>query len=132
MSFKKGHTLNRGRPAHNKMTREKFWSKVDKSGGPDACWPWLGGTNNSGYGSVGYEGEVYCAHRLAAFFDGLVLSPRQPPKKGDGHVLHDCDNRPCCNTSHFKIGTYRQNQLDCFARGRRVTTREQFRVRLAG
>lgn len=23
---------------------ERFWSKVDTSGGPDACWEWQGGT----------------------------------------------------------------------------------------
>lgn len=117
----------KGCPAHNRMTREKFWSKVDMSGGPDACWPWLGATNSTGYGSVGYEGSVYCSHRLAAFFEGLVASPRQPSRKDDGHVLHECDNRICCNKHHFKIGTYRQNLLDCFARGRRITTLEQFR-----
>lgn len=31
---------------------ERFWPKVDKSGGPDACWPWLGGINGDGYGFI--------------------------------------------------------------------------------
>lgn len=29
----------------------RFWSRVDKSGGPDACWPWTAGCfQPSGYG----------------------------------------------------------------------------------
>src|SRR5438874_974236 len=30
--------------------KDGFWSKVDKSGGPDACWPWTGCINAWGYG----------------------------------------------------------------------------------
>lgn len=29
---------------------ERFWAKVDRSGGPDACWPWLGFVRPNGYG----------------------------------------------------------------------------------
>ena len=27
----------------NMKQEERFWPKVDKSGGKDACWPWLAG-----------------------------------------------------------------------------------------
>lgn len=27
---------------HNPDIVAKFWAQVDRSGGPDACWPWLG------------------------------------------------------------------------------------------
>ena len=30
-----------------------FWSLVDVSGGPDACWPWIGTTDRDGYGIWG-------------------------------------------------------------------------------
>ena len=30
-----------------------FWSRIDKSGGPDACWMWTGSVNpQTGYGVV--------------------------------------------------------------------------------
>jgi hypothetical protein len=33
-----------------KPLAERYWSKVDKSGGPDACWPWTAGRSAGGYG----------------------------------------------------------------------------------
>lgn len=117
-------TDGRRRPAHNRQTPESFWARVDMSGGPDACWPWIGATNNTGYGSVGWHGIIACAHRVAAFLSGMVKTVRAPrSKKADGHVLHNCDNPPCCNPKHFMIGTYTQNQLDAYAKKRRYARR---------
>src|SRR5262245_5368741 len=28
---------------------KSFWSKVDRSGGPNACWPWMASTTKEGY-----------------------------------------------------------------------------------
>lgn len=53
--------------------------------------------------------------------EGLVDDPAAPAKKTDpGHVLHSCDNRPCCNPGHFFLGTYGDNQIDAYAKGRRA------------
>jgi hypothetical protein len=35
-------------------------------------------------------------------------------------VCHTCDNRPCCNISHFFLGTRTENLEDMTAKGRRV------------
>lgn len=35
---------------------ERFWTKVDKSGGPDACWPWTA-YRSGGYGRIGVKGH---------------------------------------------------------------------------
>ncbi len=39
---------------NNKVTPliDRYLAKVDKSGGPDACWPWTGSLNK-GYGQIG-------------------------------------------------------------------------------
>lgn len=103
-----------------KQTPESFWARVDIRG-EDECWPWMGSTNNSGYGTVGWDGAVYCAHRVAAWLEGLVESPAAPEDKlSDQFVLHQCDNPPCCNPNHFKTGTQAQNLQEAYDRGRKT------------
>lgn len=103
-----------------RQTPESFWARVNVCG-PDECWEWQGCCNNTGYGTVGWHGTNYTAHRVAAWLEGLVDDPAAPAKKTDpGHVLHSCDNRPCCNPGHFFLGTYGDNQIDAYAKGRRA------------
>jgi|SRR3990167_6387503 len=90
---------------------ETFWSKVDRSGGPNACWPWTGATTRGGYGNVGRGGRYYRAHRMAW---GLVNGPM--PR--DLHACHSCDNPPCCNPAHLFPGTNRENAEDAGRKGR--------------
>lgn len=98
---------------------EKFWPKVDRSGGPNACWPWTGGKNSNGYGTmtIGFKADKtqrrISAHRLA-----WILSNGPVP---DGmYVCHTCDNPPCCNPSHLFAGTQIQNMRDASAKNRIV------------
>jgi hypothetical protein len=101
-----------------KQTAESFWARVKKS---RKCWEWQGACNNTGYGTVGWHGEVYTAHRIAAWLSGLVESPTRPTSSHEkAHVLHKCDNRKCCNPDHFFIGSYSDNQIDAYAKKRKV------------
>lgn len=95
---------------------ERFWEKVDKSGGPDACWPWTGGTMRGGYGVVVADGgrPLLRAHRVA-----YVL--QNGPLRDDEKVLHKCDNPPCQNGRHLVRGTQLQNVHDAKAKGRLAT-----------
>lgn len=98
-----------------------FWSKVDHSGGPDACWPWTGCKhefpNSPGYfhgffRSVQYPHEQY-AHRFA------FLLAKGPIPKGL-LVLHKCPGRHnplCCNPRHLELGTQSQNIKDMVQQG---------------
>ena len=47
-----------------KSVRERFWSKADRSGGPEACWPWMAARNEHGYGVMRIEGRNVRAHRV--------------------------------------------------------------------
>lgn len=86
-------------------------SRVDKSGGPDACWPWTGLTTAAGYGVVQVRGQNHYAHRLTLEIETGDL--------GDLKACHRCDNPPCCNPSHLFRGTDGDNLADAHAKGRR-------------
>jgi hypothetical protein len=91
---------------------ERFWSYVDKSGGPDACWPWTGARLARGYGVFGMAAHSRLCHRIA-----WELANDAPVPDGMD-VLHSCDNPPCCNPAHLTPGTHRANQQDAAAKGR--------------
>jgi hypothetical protein len=42
---------------------ERFWAKVEKTGG---CWLWQGYRNKNGYGMFRMNGRAHLAHRAAS------------------------------------------------------------------
>lgn len=84
---------------------EKFWSLVDKSGGEDACWPWLGRCNKDGYGHTYIKGNRsdVRVHRVACALAGI---PQPEGMEAD----HLCRNRPCCNPKHIQFVTPEENK----------------------
>jgi hypothetical protein len=87
-------------------TVENFWAKIDVRG-EDECWPWIAGTDKLGYGRFklgGKKGQAVETHRLAFTLANGFETPL--------HVLHSCNNRPCCNPKHLNEGTHAQNMAD--------------------
>lgn len=89
----------------------RFWPRVDTSGGPGACWPWLGARNDNGYGSFYVDGKKRGSHRVA-----FELANGVGPK--GLLVCHSCDTPACCNPAHLWLGTSRDNTQDCIRKGR--------------
>lgn len=93
---------------------ERFWPKVDThEGAADVCWEFLGTRDKYGYGAfwINELRRKTQAHRIAyalhyGDFDRSLM------------VMHTCDNPPCCNPSHLRLGTRADNNRDRDAKGR--------------
>ena len=83
----------------------RFWSRVDKSAGPDGCWIWMGGRARDGYGRVQVNRRSTGSHRVA-----YVLANR--PILDTQFVLHRCDVRSCVNPAHLFLGDHQDNADD--------------------
>lgn len=113
----------RPRPERRRPLEARFWEKVDKSGGNDACWAWAGRLDYYGYGQLDIDGKQERAHRLS-----WKLLVGDIPE--DLWVLHKCDNPRCVNPSHLFLGDQKANVADMMAKGRHVKRGEK-RRRLA-
>ena len=89
----------------------RFERLVDRSAG---CWIWRGAINNKGYGYLSSgkrEAGRVLAHRVS-----WELNNGSIP---DGKiVMHSCDNPPCVNPDHLRLGTQQENQQDMSDKGR--------------
>jgi hypothetical protein len=93
------------------VTPERFWLNVDVRG-QDECWIWTGAINERGYGRAYWSSTMrsHGCHRIA------WMLKRGPIPHGM-LVLHSCDNPPCCNPDHLRLGTAGDNAKDRVDRG---------------
>lgn len=89
-----------------------------EKGRPDECWPWTGGKQGKGYGQFFLPGgKPIGAHR----YSWMLANGQEIP--AGMHVLHSCDNPPCVNPAHLRVGWPRDNSRDAIERGRNLGNR---------
>jgi hypothetical protein len=96
--------------------------------GPDGCWEWQGSRHAKGYGRIGVEGHNLKTHRV-------TYTETFGPIPSGMHILHTCDNPPCCNPAHLRLGSNADNVADKVSKGRHgmkitPTQAEAIRVRI--
>lgn len=87
----------------NRTMEERLWSKIDRTGGPDACWLWTA-SSSKGYGRLYVEGRFRVSHRIV--YELLV-----GPIPAGLQIDHLCRNHSCNNPAHLEPVTPRENTL---------------------
>lgn len=96
----------------------RFWERVDRSSGPDACWIWTGAQHaQNGYGYLTFHSRQQFAHRVAYELSGHEIPP-------GAIVMRTCENPLCCNPAHLRLGS-RADQMEQRSRLRRVPRPEE-------
>ena len=100
-------------PGHHRRRplAERFWRSVERRG-PDECWPWTAYRLRTGYGLIRIRGKQHPATHAA-----WELHSGKPVPDGMC-LLHRCDNPPCVNPRHLRLGTHGENMLEMAAKGR--------------
>lgn len=103
----KSHKVRKIKPTLKERFEDKIFKEKD-------CWIWKGTRmhkKNFNYGVFKVYGKQTLAHRVS-----YALYKEEIP---DGmFVLHSCDNPPCVNPNHLRIGTIKDNNRDRSIRGR--------------
>lgn len=102
--------MTQARSSDPHVIATRFWAKVDKT---DGCWEWQGSRQKRGYGLFRIQGRLHKAHRAALALSGVEVSD-------EVCVLHNCDNPPCCNPAHLRLGTKGENNTERHMKGRTV------------
>jgi hypothetical protein len=82
---------------------DRFWSKVNRSLGPTACWIWCRRVDDNGYGHFSIQGKNRLAHRVAFALTFPEIS------MDDLDLDHRCLNHTCVNPAHLRPSTRKQN-----------------------
>lgn len=92
----------------NESAFERLFAALRPEGN---CLVFDGSRSEHGYGRLSVRGRQMKAHRLAWIIQNGPIP--------DGlHVLHTCDNPPCCNPEHLFLGTHQDNMTDASVKGR--------------
>jgi hypothetical protein len=100
---------------------ERFWQCVDKSAGPDKCWPWQREINRNGYGRF-RVGKPPMRRRLMAHRVAYLITFGEIPEGLElDHLCHtrdksctggnSCLHRRCANPTHSEPVTGVENSL---------------------
>ncbi|WP_326814076.1 HNH endonuclease signature motif containing protein [Streptomyces sp. NBC_01763] len=99
-------------PNEKERVRALLDRRTDRTGD---CWVWDGSTIGRGYGNFRIGGQNFLVHRSS-------YEIHHGPIPEGLMVLHSCDNPPCANPDHLRVGTNADNMRDRSERGRHPST----------
>ena len=92
------------------LDEERFWSRVIKLEGIDACWEWQAGINGKGYAYFWLNGVTRQAYKVSWEWENGPV-PENPETPGKPFELdHTCRNKICVRPSHLEPVTFLENQ----------------------
>lgn len=96
-------------PSYRAKRAARFWAYVDRSGGPNACWPWHGPERWSkgkptSYGVTSWKGHQAPAHRVAWILENGIEPPYELV------IDHMCECKWCVNPDHLQPVTSSENK----------------------
>lgn len=81
-----------------KKIKRSVWSHIDSSGGPDACWPWRGETDDHGH-------PILRVGSGAQAVEPLVYAWEHAGDEGRS-VRHACGRPDCLNPDHLSPASH--------------------------
>ena len=96
LDYKVGMSMNES-ALSNPRVLELFNEKIDRSAGPDGCWPWLA----FGAGFSMYHG----GKQLSIVPQRAAWIVANGPIRGRLFVMRCKADRRCCNPAHLRLGT---------------------------
>jgi len=84
---------------------------MDRTQPEGECLVWTGGRTTAGYARLSVAGKPQYVHRL-------VWAQHHGPIPDGLVIMHTCDNPPCVNIDHLRMGTDADNAADRDAKGR--------------
>jgi hypothetical protein len=89
------------------------------------CWLWTGSRNRDGYGKFqvcGRDSPTKAPWTAVVTWVAWFVHRGVWPTKGQ-EVLHSCDNPPCINPAHLRLGTHQDNMDDMMSKTRSAGAR---------
>lgn len=94
-------------PVEERLIR---WSRRNTLTG---CLEWTGWKDRDGYGRIKVNGKKRRAtHMALEVWGGTIVPPGMM-------ALHSCDNPPCIEPTHLRVGTGSDNEKDAYSRGKK-------------
>lgn len=88
------------------------------------CWEWNGADNGYGYGAISSGDRSPSGHSLPKLVMRAMMEEQGHKLTSEDCVMHLCDNPPCVNPAHLRVGTKTDNNRD-MARKRRTANGER-------